>query len=247
MNIFLSTFPFRKLVKNAAFKSDLNVFDLAVEALNKRKAGNVTFVQVGAFDGVSLDPLRKHVLANRWRGLLVEPQRDAFERLKENYGGQQLSFEKTAIKVNYGGQHQLAFENTAITDIDGPVRMLAGRRQGETTVSSGLLSGFYFKAKMVLRGDYAKTITVPGTTMHAALAKHGITAFDLLQVDAEGCDDRIVRQALAICLPPVIHFESLWIPNQRLAVLYAMLRERGYAIHHGVGDPCDSVAVRNLC
>ena len=227
----LSTIPFRKLVKSAAFKSDLNVFDLAVEALNQRKRGDVAFVQVGAFDGVFPDPLRKHVLANHWRGLLVEPQRDAFERLK----------------ANYAGEPQLRFENAAITDADGPVRMLAGRRQGETTVSSGLLSGFYFKAKMVLRGDYAKTITVPGTTLRAALVKHGMTEFDLLQVDAEGCDDKVVRQALTIYLPSVIHFESLWIPNQRLAALYAMLRERGYAIHHGVGDPCDSVAVRNLC
>ena len=226
----LSTIPFRKLVKNAAFKSDLSVFDLAVEVLNRRRSGDVTFVQVGAFDGVFLDPMRKHVLANHWRGLLVEPQRDAFERLK----------------ANYAGEPQLRFENAAITDADGPVRMLAGRRQGETTVSSGLLSGFYFKAKMVLRGDYAKTITVPGTTLRAALAKHGMTEFDLLQVDAEGCDDRIVRQALMICLPSVIHFESLWIPNQRLAALYAMLRERGYAVHHGVGDPCDSVAVRDI-
>jgi FkbM family methyltransferase len=51
-----------------------------------RGKAQVTFVQIGAYDGVADDPIRPLILNNeRWSGVLVEPQPDAFERLKRNY------------------------------------------------------------------------------------------------------------------------------------------------------------------
>lgn len=44
-----------------------------------------TFIQVGAFDGVTKDPLRKYISRFAWRGVLVEPQADAAEKLRDLY------------------------------------------------------------------------------------------------------------------------------------------------------------------
>ena len=46
----------------------------------------VTFVQIGAYDGVAGDPIRPLVLENDgWSGVLIEPQPEAFEQLQRNY------------------------------------------------------------------------------------------------------------------------------------------------------------------
>ena len=47
----------------------------------------LTFIQVGAFDGVTADPLRKYIIECGWKGALVEPQADASKRLRELYDG----------------------------------------------------------------------------------------------------------------------------------------------------------------
>src|ERR1700757_1019618 len=47
----------------------------------------VSFIQVGAFDGVSTDPLRKYIQTCGWRGVLIEPQPRPAAQLQELYGG----------------------------------------------------------------------------------------------------------------------------------------------------------------
>ena len=61
------------------------------------------FVQVGAFDGVSGDPLYPYVKRGLLKGCLVEPQADAFERLKANYAGVEgMAFKRAAIGPRSG-------------------------------------------------------------------------------------------------------------------------------------------------
>src|SRR6202521_619988 len=47
----------------------------------------LTFIQVGAFDGITRDPLRKYIEQCGWRGVLVEPQAWAANRFRELYRG----------------------------------------------------------------------------------------------------------------------------------------------------------------
>jgi hypothetical protein len=53
-----------------------------------RKNANLFFLQIGANDGVFCDPLHDLVLRHNLSGLLVEPLRNLFERLRANYAGQ---------------------------------------------------------------------------------------------------------------------------------------------------------------
>jgi len=44
-----------------------------------------TFIQVGAYDGVSTDPLRKYIERCGWRGVMLEPQPQPARQLRELY------------------------------------------------------------------------------------------------------------------------------------------------------------------
>lgn len=45
------------------------------------------FIQVGAYDGVSTDPLHKYIGACGWRGVMLEPQPGPAARLRQLYAG----------------------------------------------------------------------------------------------------------------------------------------------------------------
>ena len=47
----------------------------------------LTFIQIGAFDGMTADPLHKYVGKYGWRGVLVEPQPRSADQLRELYRG----------------------------------------------------------------------------------------------------------------------------------------------------------------
>jgi hypothetical protein len=64
---------------------------------------DVTFVQIGAFDGRQSDPLYQFITRYHWRGVLVEPMPDAFARLKEAYRNEpQVILENVAIAQSNG-------------------------------------------------------------------------------------------------------------------------------------------------
>ena len=57
----------------------------------------LSFVQVGVYDGVIQDPLRKYIEKCEWRGVMVEPQARAANRLRELY----------QVEIGPGGTSQL--------------------------------------------------------------------------------------------------------------------------------------------
>src|SRR6478672_5357121 len=66
--------------------------------LNGGRPSDFIVVQIGANDGVTYDPLRRFIVKYGFRGVLVEPQPDAFARLQKNYSDlPRITFEQAAI------------------------------------------------------------------------------------------------------------------------------------------------------
>lgn len=67
--------------------------------LNSLASKNVFFVEIGANDGITDDPIYPFVKKNsNWSGLYVEPQKQVFEKLVKNFEGRSnLFFENIAI------------------------------------------------------------------------------------------------------------------------------------------------------
>ena len=76
---------------------------LLADYLHRKGSDDFFFIQVGAFDGIQCDPLYDYVQRHKWSGVLLEPQRKAFEQLTENYKSQpQLRLMNAAIAEKPG-------------------------------------------------------------------------------------------------------------------------------------------------
>ncbi len=86
-------------IKDSLGKSD--AFELALGLYIKKfinKSDKPFFIQIGANNGVTNDPLYKFIIKYNLSGILVEPVPHLFDQLKRNYGNRKgLFFENVAI------------------------------------------------------------------------------------------------------------------------------------------------------
>jgi FkbM family methyltransferase len=202
-----------------AVKAPIDVLDLLLTKLSAERP-DFFFVQIGANNDLTDDPIRQFVTKYHWHGVLVEPQPQVFQQLLKHY-----EVEK-----------QLAFENAAIADKDGTARLFVADHQDET---AGLTVFASLKKDALIRGlDNPKAagvqvqiheVEVPALSVWTLLAKHRITNIDLLLTDVQGYDGEVVEQVLACGVKPtIIHFEHCHTARPALDALYGKLVEHGY-------------------
>src|SRR5579862_6710692 len=75
----------------------------------------LTFIQVGAFDGVSTDPLRKYIQTCGWRGVLIEPQPGPAAQLQQLYDeNDRLSIVQAAVDQRCGPRTLFTVESDTV-------------------------------------------------------------------------------------------------------------------------------------
>lgn len=213
----------------------LPVFQLAVNLLMVSGDPALRFIQVGANDGVYVDPLRSYVQRFGWRGILVEPQPDVFARLQHNYRDQ---------------AQQLIFENVAIAPESQEVILyrIPGHSAEAGRASLDPLSVSSLRPDVVARqGGVAsralERVVVPALRLDALIERHHFEAIDLLQIDCEGYDGEVLRSIdLARHRPRLIQFEHGHIPRPQLTALERRLQSHGYRLLYG-GRFADSLAM----
>lgn len=180
------------------------------------------FVQIGANDGVIHDPLYRHITENRWRGILVEPVKVYFDRLR----------------TNYSGNDQLVFENVAISARDG-VREFYRLREGLHYLprwAEGLGSfnrDVLMKHRWAIPGieDYIVTESVNCLSLATLLDRHQVRRVDLVMIDTEGYDFEIIRQLDFDRLSPrVLLYEHKHLSARDRKQCEALLAGTGYIL-----------------
>lgn len=159
------------------------------EKLSKEK---VSFIQIGANDGLTNDKLRDSILKYQWEGILVEPVPYVFRRLLQNYKG----------------VHGLIFENCAISETSGKMMFYSideydeqGRSVFEDFDDYKIDQLGSFDRKTLLKHSYMhrdfekliNEIEVPCLTFHDLVEKYKVEKLELLLVDAEGYDHKIIH------------------------------------------------------
>lgn len=167
--------------------------------------GKLTVVQIGANDGTRFDPICA-LLKNRfrWRALFVEPIPSVFEKLVGNYGNRKrFMFECAAVSDTPGvfNFYYLSQEASKATQNWQEYFDLVGSLDREHVVRAlGEEAGRLEK--------YIVETQVPVITLQMLLDKWKVHQVDILVVDAEGFDWKIVSQAINLGLrPEVILFE----------------------------------------
>ena len=191
---------------------------------------NFTFIQVGAYDGVSTDPLRKYIEHYGWRGVMLEPQPVAASHLRSLYG-----------------------DNPNILVIEAALDHQRGTRS-LYTVESQLLPKWVggmasFDKKHILKHDYlipginalVRELNVACITFRDVLEQLPSGHLDLLQIDAEGADGYLISLfPFGKLKPAIIHWESKNMTRVQQEETLELLASHGYLVSRS-GDE-DSLA-----
>ena len=190
----------------------IDVFDLVVQAEMQRRP-EFTFVQIGANDGITDDPIRDYILRYRWRGLLVEPQPAVFERLAKNYAG----------------QPQLRFANVAVAKTAGKLPLYTAGESGDRHFLASFDPAVV--RKHLAAHESVARIEIDAVPLAELLRQYEIDRLDLLQIDAEGYDAEVIRMIdFATLRPTIIQFEHVHLPPAEYAACVALLVGQGYRL-----------------
>ena len=179
------------------------------------------FLQIGANDGFTGDPLNHLIMRpdTRWRGVLVEPVAHLFGQLSERYGNNRT----------------LHLERAAIGETDGTTvihRLQTG--PGDSlwleqipSLDPGLLQRNAGQFGQAERGTVEEA--VPCLSVATLLARHSIARLDLLVIDTEGWDWRILRQFdLAWLQPKLLLYEHQHLPPNDRESAHRFLAQHAY-------------------
>jgi len=176
------------------------------------------FIDVGANDGKTGDPVFDYVAQFHWSGIFVEPQPRLFHKLV----------------ANYKGEPQLVFENVALGDKDGEATFYAFKESPDLPPEASMLASFD-RIRVSHNGPGIKgeieEIKVPTVTAKSLLDKHGVSAIDYLQVDTEGFDYEVVRMFLSTGIKPtLIHYENGCLDAETLCKALSLLAQHQYRV-----------------
>ncbi|SAK41064.1 hypothetical protein AWB75_00278 [Caballeronia catudaia] len=180
----------------------------------------VSFLQVGAMDGKSYDPIHPYVKQFGWTGILVEPLPDMMSQLKANYAGSAgLIFENVAIAEQAG-----SFPLYRVTQETIRKHNLPHWLGGMSTFSDTKLKDYK---------DYVHVQMVEGQPLRTVIARNGVSNIDVLQIDTEGFDYRVFRQFdFAAYRPKVINIEVVNLSREERDALASDLVDQGYVFFY---------------
>lgn len=201
----------RLLLKN----SSLNISKLLKHIFLNNDIHNL--IQIGANDGLSFDPLNFYIKKYKCKSLLVEPIKNNFLLLKDNYKESPfINFENSAITIND--------EITHLYKVDSIYEKNYGKHI--TAIQS------FDKRHLInhgVRNKHIVTEKVNSITIQSLIKKYDLQKLDLLFLDCEGYDGKIVFDFLStVNLRPIIIFEFIHIDNIILEKLVAKLLDKDY-------------------
>jgi FkbM family methyltransferase len=183
------------------------------------------FVQIGSNDGIKLDPLRAHILARRWRGVLVEPIPYLYAQLKANYAA---------------CAGRLVFENVAIATTEGTLPFYHLARVADAKAAGlpnwydalGSFRRDVIAAHVSVIPDIERRIVevaVPAITFDTLCRRNGLARIDLLHMDTEGYDFELLKSIdFTRHRPVLVIYEHTHLSRADQAAARAYLEGHGY-------------------
>ncbi len=185
-----------------------------------KQLGSLNIVQVGAFNGIAGDPLYHFVMERKevTRILLIEPQPQAVERLRENYA-----------------KHPSASVLECAISPDASKLLTLYANEGRGWGSGTTADLGYHEKHMRNRGREVEAfgkLEVACMTLGEALSASGFgDKVDVLQVDCEGYDDKVIyASSIPKIKPGIINYEFALMPKDRQNKLDLFLEWQGYKI-----------------
>jgi len=183
----------------------------------------IQVLQIGSNDGISGDTLHKLIKENKqWQVLFVEPVPNLFEKLKRNYGSnKRFKFENAGINEDGNPQKFYKIGEEAFKEIPA---------LSENYKQIGSFSREHVeKLSTPEITKFIEEVDVNCMSLEKLLEKHKIETLDLVQIDAEGYDWKILSQLdLGKYKPEMIIFESKNLEEKEKEDSIKSMRETYY-------------------
>lgn len=177
---------------NLSVSKKINFLDYVVK---QNRSADFYFLQIGANNGKRFDPIYKYVIKYNWQGIAVEPIKEYFDELR----------------ATYERHPSVSCCNKAIFEKAGLVQMYKVKpeaaRQEEWKKGIASLDSSHHLRSNTPKEDIISE-TVEGITFLDLLKLNNVQKIDLLAIDTEGYDYKILKMASEInCKPKIILFE----------------------------------------
>lgn len=178
----------------------------------------LSFIQIGAFDGITADPLHKYITKCGWRGILIEPQPRAAAQLRELYrDNDRIVVLQAALDCRFGKRTLFTVESD---DVPAWARGMASFQRDNIVKNSYLVPGL--EAMITER-------TVDCIPFEDVMQRLPSDRLDLLQVDAEGADGYILSLfPFDRMKPAIVHWESKNLTKSQQEEALDILSKYGY-------------------
>jgi FkbM family methyltransferase len=208
-----------------------NLDDLLRRYAEYRK-NNVFFINIGANDGITEDPIAKYVKKYQWEGIMVEPVGYLFERLKKNYQGFPIAFENSAIAKQTGKQK---FYRTA------PSLALPDYYQRMGTLNKHFL--LQHGAGTPNLKDYLIEEEINCLSFNDLKNKYQFSEAQLILIDTEGQDAEILQNIdLQALKTEIVIFEHIFLSFSSYKKILLLLKKQGFNVYRAGRD---TMGVRN--
>lgn len=201
-------------------------YDIHLERLNeyaKEKRKDFFFIQIGSNDGKSGDPIFELVKKYNWAGILIEPVKYLFEKLKKNYkNNSNLTLINLAISKKNGSRkfYRLKMNNDNLPEWYDQI------------------GSFYLKVLLKHKRhisnieDYIISEDVECQSLKTLVKNNNISMIDLLHIDTEGYDFEILKMLKNIpCKPKMILYEHKHLSEINKWRSWRFIKRLGYKVH----------------
>jgi len=204
-----------KNIRALSTNSSFNIKNF-LENLCRKKQLN-SLLQIGANDGKRFDELNYFIKKYEIKSVLVEPIDKYFNELKNNYLNlEYVKIENSAISVDNEISYLFVVNDEYIKKYDEHVKGL---------------NSFDIKhlIKHGVKKKHIEKKKITSQTILSLIDKYNIKELDLLYVDTEGYDGKIVYEfVVKTNLKPIIIFEYIHIENKFFNKLINLLNEEKF-------------------
>lgn len=202
---------------DARYERRLELRDVLCRRMFMAGAG-LTFVQIGAFDGITADPLHEYIGRYGWRGVLVEAQPQAASRLRDLYrGNNRIVVLEAAVDTTRGARSLFT------VDADAAPAWAGGMASFDRAHIS--------KHRYLIPDIEARIqeIVVPCIVCDDVLQHLSSDDLDVLQIDAEGADGQILASfPFERVRPAIVHWEIRNLTTSEREACFDRLIPFGY-------------------
>ena len=204
-----------KNIRTQSSNTALNIKNLLNYYCEKNKLRSL--LQVGANDGERFDELNYFIKKYKIKSVLVEPINKYFNELKKNYSNYEfVKVENSAISVNNEISYLFMVNDKNINRYDEHVKGISSF-EIQHLIKHGVKKNHIEKKK------------INSLSIQDLIKKYNIRELDLLYVDTEGYDGKIVYEFIkSTKLKPIIIFEYIHIKNNFFNRLIDLLNDKKF-------------------